>query len=54
MLPDKENDAATQQDNQQDESSILHNPFNPDDERTFSTEDLENEQKFKEALTERD
>ena len=54
MQPSKENETSIEQDNEQEESTTLHNPFNPDDERTFSTEDLENEQKYKEALTERD
>jgi hypothetical protein len=32
----------------------VHNPFDPNDTRTITQEDIENEEKFKEAMTERD
>ncbi len=32
----------------------FHNPLNPDDTKQITQQDLENEQKYKEALSERD
>lgn len=32
----------------------FHNPLKPDDPTTITQEDIENEQKYKEALSERD
>lgn len=32
----------------------FHNPLNPDDDKQITQEDLDNEQKYKEALSERD
>ena len=32
----------------------VHNPLDPADKRHLTQEDIENEQRFKEALTERD
>lgn len=32
----------------------FHNPLKPDDDRQITQEDLDNEQKYKEALSERD
>lgn len=32
----------------------VHNPLDPADHRQITQEDIENEQKYKEALTERD
>lgn len=32
----------------------VHNPLNPDDDKKISQEEIDNEQKYKEALTERD
>lgn len=32
----------------------FHNPLHPDDPRVITQEDLENEEKYKEALSERD
>ena len=57
-----ENNLTTNQDKQdeQDENKEkqeplrVHNPFDPNDKREITQEDIENEQKFKEALSERD
>jgi hypothetical protein len=32
----------------------VHNPLQPDDSKQITQEDIDNEQKYKEALTERD
>lgn len=32
----------------------VHNPLNPVDDKQITQEDIDNEQKYKEALTERD
>ncbi len=32
----------------------FHNPLKPDDDKQITQEDIENEQKYKEALSERD
>ncbi|HEX8277658.1 MAG TPA: hypothetical protein VF540_03155 [Segetibacter sp.] len=32
----------------------VHNPFKPGDDKQITQEDIDNEQKFKEALSERD
>lgn len=38
-----------------DESVLpVHNPLDPADDREITQEDIDNEQKYKEALTERD
>jgi hypothetical protein len=44
---------------QHDENKIeqplpVHNPLKPDDPKKITQEDIDNEQKYKEALTERD
>ena len=45
---------AEKSDKEQEGALPVHNPFDPNDTRKISEEELENEQKFKEALTERD
>ncbi|GEO10958.1 hypothetical protein [Segetibacter aerophilus] len=32
----------------------VHNPFDPNDTRKITQEDIDNEERFKEAMTERD
>jgi len=46
---DSTNDEAKKQ-----EPLPVHNPFKPGDDKQISQEDIDNEQKFKEALSERD
>jgi len=53
MLPDKEQDASSSN-SEQEKVLPVHNPFDPNDDTKITEEDLENEQKYKEALTERD
>ncbi len=38
----------------QDAPLPFHNPLDPNDHKEITQEDIENEQKFKEALSERD
>lgn len=59
MENDKNSTTHSQQqpeDKQTDNQKPLtvHNPFDPNDKRQITQEDIENEQKFKEALSERD
>jgi len=42
------------EENKQETLLPFHNPLDPNDDRKISKEDLENEEKYKEALTERD
>jgi len=42
------------QQQQNEEPLQVHNPFNPNDDKAITQEDLDNEQKIKEAMTERD
>ena len=51
MIPENEENT-----NRQEEGSKSHvpNPFDPNDQRELSAEEIENEKKFKEALTERE
>jgi len=46
-------DAADKNDSK-DEPLPFHNPLKPDDDKQITQEDIENEQKYKEALSERD
>jgi len=51
----KENDQQQQdKENDQDQPLPFHNPLKPDDHTTITQKDIENEQKYKEALSERD
>ena len=43
-----------QEENKAEQPLHVHNPLDPDDHRKITQEDIENEQKYKEALTERD
>ena len=59
MTDDKNKTTAPAQntdDNMEEEQEQLHvkNPFNKNDNKTITTEDVEGEQEFKEAQTERD
>jgi hypothetical protein len=40
--------------NKADSTLPVHNPLKPDDDKKITQEDIENLQKYKEALTERD
>jgi hypothetical protein len=48
------NEKDSQEESKNQQPLTLHNPLNPDDPRKITQEDIENEQKYKEALTERD
>ncbi|MDB5248947.1 MAG: hypothetical protein JWQ40_3341 [Segetibacter sp.] len=37
-----------------EKETTVPNPFDPNDDKQITQEDIENEQKYKEALTERD
>jgi hypothetical protein len=53
----KENNQPAPQSPEQESSQQplpLHNPLDENDHRKITQEDIDNEQKFKEALTERD
>ena len=43
-----------QKGNDQEQPLPVHNPLNPSDPHTITQQDIDNEQKYKEALTERD
>jgi len=53
-LSEKKEAAEASEDAQQKPDVPLHNPLDPSDDRKITQEDIENEQKYKEALTERD
>jgi hypothetical protein len=40
--------------NEDQQALLVHNPFDPNDKRQITQEDIDNEQKYKEALSERD
>ncbi|MCW3114662.1 MAG: hypothetical protein JWR18_3058 [Segetibacter sp.] len=40
--------------NEDQQALPVHNPFDPNDKRQITQEDIDNEQKYKEALSERD
>jgi hypothetical protein len=44
----------TEKEANEDQPLPVHNPLNPADKRQIAEEDIENEQKYKEAMTERD
>jgi hypothetical protein len=55
IAENNDKDQGVEKSNKEQEHTIpVHNPFDPNDKRKISEEELENEQKFKEALTERD
>lgn len=50
-----EDKKAIQSENNKEQKPLpFHNPLKPDDHTTITQEDIENEQKYKEALSERD
>jgi hypothetical protein len=51
---DNEDVAGNQGAQEQEQKPHVPNPFDPQDAGQISKEDIENEQKFKEAMTERD
>jgi hypothetical protein len=54
MNQDKNEQSSNEQKSDNKQEHGIPNPFDPNDKRTISQEDLDNEEKFKEALTERD
>jgi hypothetical protein len=50
----KANEGNNDNKDQQEQPLPFHNPLKPDDDKQITQEDIENEQKFKEALSERD
>jgi hypothetical protein len=56
MTDDKSKAANPEQnaDDKNGEQLPVHNPFNSDDDKKITQEDIENEQIYKEAQTERD
>ena len=52
--PDKDDNIKKSESNEEQKPLPFHNPLKPDDHTTISQEDIENEQKYKEALSERD
>lgn len=51
---DKDKDLNQSEKNDEQEAMPFHNPLKPDADTKITQEDIENEQKFKEALSERD
>ncbi len=50
-----ENSSAAQDEKNNEQQSLpFHNPFKQGDDKQITQEDIENEQKYKEALSERD
>lgn len=59
MTNDQDKTVANSDANDQNEKKgetplAFHNPLDPNDTRKITQEDLDNEQQFKEAITERD
>jgi hypothetical protein len=56
MADDKNKTKSTEQKpgNNKEEPLIVHNPFDKNDDKKITQEDVDNEQTFKEAQTERD
>ncbi len=52
VSPDKNN--AGQDEKDKEQPLPFHNPLKPDDDTVITQEDIENEEKYKEALSERD
>jgi protein tyrosine phosphatase (PTP) superfamily phosphohydrolase (DUF442 family) len=51
----QDNEQSQSNDESNSEQSLpVRNPFNPADDKKITQEDIDNEQKFKEALSERD
>jgi hypothetical protein len=51
-----ENDKPKSQpeENKEEKPLLVHNPLDPSERKQITEEDMDNEQKYKEALTERD
>lgn len=49
-----ENNNSKQDEKKEQEPLPFHNPLKPEDDKQITQEDIENEQKYKEALSERD
>lgn len=52
--PEKNSSALNDEKNREQQPLPFHNPLKPDDDKQITQEDIENEQKYKEALSERD
>lgn len=53
--PSAENSNAMQDEKKDKQEPLpFHNPLKPNDDKQVTQEDIENEQKYKEALSERD
>lgn len=50
-----ENNNSSQEEKDNEQQPLpFHNPLKPEDDKQITQEDLDNEQKYKEALSERD
>lgn len=54
VSPGEDQDFNQSEKNNDEKPLPFHNPLKPDDNRQITQEDIENEQKYKEALSERD
>lgn len=54
VSPQKNDDLKQDEKNNEQQPLPFHNPLKPDDDKQITQEDIENEQKYKEALSERD
>ena len=52
--PNNEGTQENQEDNKDQQPLPVHNPFDPNDKRKITQEDLDRMDQFKEAITERD
>jgi hypothetical protein len=52
--PVEDENVNASENNKEQQPLPFHNPLKPDDHTTITQEDIENEQKYKEALSERD
>lgn len=52
--PSTGNNAKQDEKNKEEQPLPFHNPLKPGDKKQVTQEDIENEQKYKEALSERD
>jgi len=53
-LSESKETEQSDKDSQKDSILPVHNPLDPSDDRKITQEDIENLEKYKEALTERD
>jgi hypothetical protein len=55
MNDDIKNTGESENDGSKNQEPLkVHNPFKKDDDKQITQEDIDNEQKFKEAMSERD